>query len=167
MYSTVDVTDEEPDTDNGARFAVERFPFTTGPFCHVSPFRSNLVVHEFVYRGSPVCPGFSGRAKVMVRPQRHSHVEVHGKYRDATHMPPKTRHFPTSDAHLKEWQGLYTKSGNRFSKRVRSPNDFTFVYRPGLQIHQLRSSHAPNANGTFNMYHDDALHDWMESIQRG
>jgi hypothetical protein len=42
--------------------------------------------------------------------------------------------------------------------------NFTVFRNESLSIHDLKSGHQSNADGSYNMFYDDQLHDWFEFV---
>jgi Glycosyl transferase family 2 len=130
---------------------VNRLAFTPRSCCRRPP-------------GSPRCPTWKGRSKVMARPAYHETVGgIHGD--PSQHAD--SLHFHTRDAHLKEWPGLLAYPLNRTTARPSA----SFVVDPDdedeirdLNLHWLFRAHKLNANGTVTLHHDPILHAWFEAI---
>ena len=146
MY-TARYRDERPEIWFGG---MNRLAFTSRSYC-------------FSQQGSPACPTWVGRAKIMARPEFHPHVRIHGdpsQHADSVH-------FHTRDAHLKEWPGLLAYGRNRTTAR----SNASFVVEPGdedeirdLNVHWLFESHQLNTNGTLTMHYDSELNGWFEAL---
>jgi Glycosyltransferase family 92 len=88
-----------PDTN----FILSKYPYYMNSyFCH----------HRGHRRGAVICPVWRGRSKVMVRPQYHRFIDVHGTYGEGdlkkSHIHNGTvMHFHPALYHIKEWPHLY------------------------------------------------------------
>ena len=104
-------------------FVVSKYPYyLSAHFCH----------HRGIRRGETICPTWRGRSKVMVRPQYHDFIDVHGRYgvgdlRKSHILNGTVMHFHPDLYHIKEWPHLYSK------------HNITIHYPPS-------SSNAPGAN---------------------
>jgi Glycosyltransferase family 92 len=66
-YSTRHVyrsPDDDEDDDADAGFGLEQYPYTPGTYCNRNP-------------GNFICPNWLGRSKVLAKPSRFNHVNIH------------------------------------------------------------------------------------------
>ena len=89
-----------PDTT----FMVSKYPYYMNSyFCH----------HRGHRRGAVICPIWRGRSKVMVRPQYHTFIDVHGTFGVDDLRKPHIHngtimHFHPDLYHIKEWPHIYS-----------------------------------------------------------
>lgn len=156
MYTRTHSVD---DRDSG--FGLDMYPFNAGPFCSVPPDTKGSswsALRTKYSLSNPVCPMHFGRSKVIVQPRAHDHVSVHGN-----HYPDPDRksiHYSVHVAHFKEWPKLFDEVDTRLQGRM----NFTVFRNESLSIHDLKSGHQSNADGSYNMFYDDQLHDWFEFV---
>lgn len=107
----------------------------------------------------------------MARPNHHTKVGVHGdgirSGEDGTKI-----HFVTSDAHLKEWNGLVWKytAAPKHNVKYRAPHDFFAQEEDNVGTYFLMDSHPIHRDGqkkSVLIHHDSHLREWMQFVASG
>jgi hypothetical protein len=75
-------------------FGLQQYPYTPGPYCYKSKRR---------WAGYPYCPNWMGRSKILVRPDFHSSVQVHGTNHGLLNEETGIHLHALEQGHLKEW----------------------------------------------------------------
>jgi hypothetical protein len=114
--------------------------------------------------GSDECPTWTGRCKVMARPNLYDDIGVHGDPAGKH----GAKHFHTATAHLKEWATLLTypwqNNNNNSTVRAREAFLASEATAPDLRMHWLPVAYKNNPNGTVTIHYDDQLQDWFQFV---
>jgi len=143
-------------------FGLDTLPFTGGSHCR----------HNFSRGDSPLiggtrtysyCPGHQARSKVLVKPNHHKRVNIHGMGFDL--RKPGLMHFDTSVAHLKEWRGLLVQKQPEVPI-YHPPVDFNVSHINEVNIIDFWIAHQ-RVDGKVLMQDDSELKDWMHFVASG
>ena len=170
-----------PDTN----FIVSKYSYYMDSyFCH----------HRGHRRGNVICPIWRGRSKVMVRPQYHTFIDVHGTYgiddlRKAHIHNGTIMHFHPDLYHIKEWPHIYSRHNitihyppssdgrtiresetevkNQYS--IDNYDNFTITNETEVSIHNIHTGYLPfyindDQEEVFLMKRDVALHDYFQKV---
>jgi Glycosyltransferase family 92 len=157
----VSMTNYKLDTSkDSTHFAVSNYPFYMKYFCA----RRGRKNH-------PICPKYWGRAKVMIRPQRHvdQTIAVHGTIDYSALNNITTIHFHPDVAHFKEWPELFAP--HNVTKRA--PTDFVVTSQEQVSIHNMHTGFTPIGgdggrflvwNGQWPVHYDEHLKEWFDFV---
>jgi hypothetical protein len=138
---------------NDSGFGLDRFAFTAGSYC-------------YGFAGMYACPGWRGRAKVLVKPSVHKCVNIHG-CNDSQSKPGGT-HLLSPDIHLKEWPTYLTYSSSNFNTTVRPDRIPFYVSRADeVDTHFTMEGHAKTEGGLVPLWYDESLQDWFRFVAQG
>lgn len=153
MYSLDHRTDEalldyKVDTSQDG-FAVSKYPFYMNHFCY----------HKF-RKGDPICPTWRGRAKVIVRPNHHVKIDVHGNI--AKPDPAAgTIHFHPKQVHFMEWPEIFV----RHNATLRNEENFMIQSYDQVHIHDVKRAFKPvDEEGNYLVEHDANLQQWFDYV---
>jgi Glycosyltransferase family 92 len=111
--------------------------------------------------GADVCPTWTGRCKVMARPNVYDSIGVHGDPNDGKHG---AMQFHTATAHLKEWATLLAYPLQNSTVRASEAFLASEETAPDLRMHWLPVAYKNNPNGTVTIHYDDQLQDWFQFV---
>jgi Glycosyltransferase family 92 len=164
-----------PDTN----FIVSQYSYYMNSyFCH----------HRGHRRGNVICPIWRGRSKVMVRPQYHTFIDVHGTFGVGDLRKPHIHngtimHFHPDLYHIKEWPHIYSQ--HNITIHYPPPSDvpidvkshyyidnydnFTITNETEVSIHNIHTGYLPlyineDKEEVFLMKRDVGLHDYFVKV---
>jgi Glycosyltransferase family 92 len=145
-------------------FAVSDYPyFMDGYFCHHKGFR----------RGDPFCPKWRGRSKVMVRPQNHTFIDVHGTFHHPLDPSQGTIHFHPDVYHVKEFPHIFVPHNiTRHPLGNSEEMDFTIHSEVEVHIHNIHTGYLPistdpiTGEETFLVRYDSNLTGWFQYVMQ-
>jgi Glycosyltransferase family 92 len=136
--------------NNNNYFGLLQYPYTTGPYCNNG-------------NGKPICARVRGRAKVLVNPKFHTHINIHGL---RGHKEPGGTHLHSIDvAHFMEWKHLH--SPPNATTRVLHYDQESFYVTKEEQVQTYRTIKASRKNKTGHVlvYHDgDNMAKWFDFL---
>jgi hypothetical protein len=137
------------DIEEDSGFGLDKYPFTPGTFCNTKGDS-----------GNHICPGHAGRSKIMVKPNKHSQVNVHG-YIDHPNATKGEIHLSTEDAHIKEWAFIFLQH----KQTLQTKKDFACgkSCSKSISVHNI-GTHSKNENGTLIIHYDGELRDWFRFV---
>jgi hypothetical protein len=149
-WTDVQAFNHKIDMSTQDHFAVSKYPFYLDNFCY----------HVGGNRGNPYCPRWTGRAKLIVRPQNHTKIDVHG----TIHKPNPAEgqiHFSPDVAKFLEWPYIFAKH----NVTRRDAVDFLIQTEEQVHIHNLVRGFKADKDGNFRMQYDDKLEDWFRYVE--
>jgi len=121
------------------------------------------------------CSGWVGRSKLLYKigggaNGNNKKYDLHGNEGRVLQYPETSKHFDTSEAHIKEWDTLFrTDLGTPTARPANS--SFFVSTKEGVKAHGgdagvPASNNRRNRKGTV-VYHDTDLHDWFRFVASG
>lgn len=133
-----------------APFVLSQYPFYMEYFCYGRR------------KGTPNCPSWMGRAKLIVNPKQHQHIKVHGIYFHTDNIP-YAHHFHPSEAFFMEWPHIFSPHNVTHQQAAKA---FTVVHEDEVHIHNMKEAFLPNKDGSYSVKYDANIQEWFLNVIR-
>jgi hypothetical protein len=171
MYSTKHVDgeyykDKIDDTTNGSNkskqikknnpFGLLQYPYTPGPYCYKTKRHPS---------GHPICPNWRGRSKILVRPEYHSSVNVHGTNHGLMNRETGIHLHALQQGHLKEWIRIHQPPQPSIIHF--DDTSFQVTHNDQIQTYFVMESSRRDKQDKVEVYHDGhELREWFDFVSQ-
>jgi hypothetical protein len=143
-------------SDKNDPFGLLKYPYTPGPYCYKTKRRPS---------GHPICPNWMGRSKLLVRPEYHPSVHVHGTNHGLMNRETGIHLHSLQQAHFKEWIWIHQPPQPSIIHYDNS--SFEVTHNDQFLTYFLMESSRRDKDGKIQAYHDgQELREWFDFLSQ-